>query len=79
MTILSKLNLSDKTKATMLTSPAAKLREVDDVVVKQRCRMDKLDNCGGFDMPIPGVAAGACRKQDQHRPEAFAATVYYVS
>ncbi len=26
MTILSKLNLSDKTKATMLTSPAAKLR-----------------------------------------------------
>ena len=26
MTILSKLNLSDKTKAAMLTSPEAKLR-----------------------------------------------------
>jgi len=41
--------------------------------------MDELDDGGGVDMPIAGMAAGARRQKHQKGAKALAAGVYDVS
>ena len=53
--------------------PAAQIAFVDDVVMKQRRGVDKLDDRGEAEMAVAAIAAEPGRGQCQHRAQALAA------